>query len=161
MTFDTSRTSIKRNGVVRGYAANTHQGLIRNYNEDRVSIILNIVEPDERKEGPQSELRKPWPICSFFGVYDGHGGAKCADYLRDNLHSFVVKEPCFVDDPREAIRQGFAKAEQDWIDNHATEFKSGHRTLVDRSGSCAIVVIIVEEMCYVANVGDSRAVMSG
>ena len=86
LTFDTSRTSIKRNGVVRGYAANTHQGLIRNYNEDRVSIILNIVEPDERKVGPGSEHRKPWPICSFFGVYDGHGGAKCADYLRDNLH---------------------------------------------------------------------------
>ena len=27
-----------------------------------------------------------WPECSFFAIYDGHGGAKCADYLRDNLH---------------------------------------------------------------------------
>ena len=35
--------------MVRGYAANTHQGLIRNYNEDRVSIILNISEPESRK----------------------------------------------------------------------------------------------------------------
>ncbi len=31
---------------------------------------------------------------------------------------------------------------------------------LDRSGSCAIVVLIVGDMCYVANVGDCRAIMS-
>jgi protein phosphatase 2C family protein 2/3 len=28
-------------------------------------------------------------------------------------------------------------------------------------GSCSLVVLIVGDMCYIANVGDSRAIMSG
>mmetsp|Transcript_19643 Transcript_19643/g.30301 ORF Transcript_19643/g.30301 Transcript_19643/m.30301 type:complete len:81 (+) Transcript_19643:2006-2248(+) len=31
---------------------------------------------------------------------------------------------------------------------------------VERSGSCAIIVLIVGDLCYVGNVGDSRAIMS-
>lgn len=31
---------------------------------------------------------------------------------------------------------------------------------LDKSGSCAIAVLIVENMAYVANVGDSRCVLS-
>lgn len=66
----------KRNGVVVTYAANTHQGMVRNYNEDRVSIILNIIQPKFKKADV-------WPRSSFFAIYDGHGGSQCADYLRD------------------------------------------------------------------------------
>lgn len=32
--------------------------------------------------------------------------------------------------------------------------------MIERSGSCAICILIVGEVCYVANVGDSRAVLS-
>lgn len=75
-TYEAAKFASKRNGVVASYAANTHQGIIRNYNEDRVSIILNIIKPKFKET-------QFWPRCSFFGVYDGHGGAACADYLRD------------------------------------------------------------------------------
>lgn len=77
-----TKCSVKTNGIVKAYAANTNQGLVRNYNEDRVSIILNIMKPASR-------VNENWPKCSFFGVYDGHGGVNCADFLRDNLHQFV------------------------------------------------------------------------
>ena len=78
---DPTRTSNKRTGVVRAYAANTNQGLVRNYNEDRVSIITNLLPPKNRNIAVDE-----WPRCSYFAIYDGHGGSLCADFLRDNLH---------------------------------------------------------------------------
>jgi protein phosphatase 2C family protein 2/3 len=57
---------------------------VRDYNEDRLSIILNMVKPDSKK------LEEYWPKCSFFGVYDGHGGYRCADLLRDQIHNLVL-----------------------------------------------------------------------
>ena len=72
-------------GLIKSYAANTNQGIIREYNEDRVSIILNILKPKSK-----AHLNIEWPQICFFGVFDGHGGAACADYLRDNLHNFIV-----------------------------------------------------------------------
>ena len=32
--------------------------------------------------------------------------------------------------------------------------------IYDKSGSCAIIILIVEKECFVANVGDSRAILS-
>jgi protein phosphatase 2C family protein 2/3 len=32
--------------------------------------------------------------------------------------------------------------------------------MLDRSGSCAIVTLFVDDVCFTANLGDSRAVMS-
>mmetsp|Transcript_16666 Transcript_16666/g.29969 ORF Transcript_16666/g.29969 Transcript_16666/m.29969 type:complete len:399 (+) Transcript_16666:167-1363(+) len=149
-TLEPSKCSMKVHGLVRAYAANTHPGIVRPYNEDRVSIILNILSPSSPSE--------PWPKCSFFGVYDGHGGAGCSDFLRDHLHQFILKDPNFPRNPKEALFQGFRAAELAFAKFSAAK---GGDQLRDRSGSCAIVVLIVEDICYVANVGDSRAVMSG
>ena len=61
-----------------------------------MSIILNITQPESRKG-------EKWPKCSFFGVYDGHGGSACAEFLRDHLHHYVVNESSFPENPHEAI----------------------------------------------------------
>ena len=69
--------------LIKDYLGNL-KDLCRNYNEDRVSIILNVIKPNSRKN-------EEWPKCSFFAIYDGHGGNKCADFLKENLHQYVFK----------------------------------------------------------------------
>ena len=41
--FQNSKTSSKKFGIVRSFAANTHVGLVRKANEDRIAIILNVI----------------------------------------------------------------------------------------------------------------------
>jgi protein phosphatase PTC2/3 len=73
----------------------------------------------------------------------------------------VVREDSFPWNPEVALAKGFQKAEDKFMNEVCLRVSpNGEQTLVERSGSCAIVVLIVGEMCYVANVGDSRAVMS-
>ena len=79
------------NGMIKAYAANTNQGVYRNYNEDRVSIILNINKPNSKQLNPNTK----WPSINYFGVFDGHGGYSCADYLRDHLHTYIINDHCF------------------------------------------------------------------
>lgn len=134
--FEEARHSTKNNGMIQAYAANTNQGVFRNYNEDRVSIILNITKPSFKNI-------EEWPTCSFFAVYDGHGGASCADFLRDNLHQFIVKQESFPSDPVSAIRDGFDEAEKfflEIVENAADEAmeeagETNHEGFVDNSGS--------------------------
>ncbi|MCQ2818234.1 MAG: protein phosphatase 2C domain-containing protein [archaeon] len=144
---DKVKISHKNLGVIQSYAAITNEGR-RDYNEDRVSIIYNISKPQSFIE-TKDHL---WPKCSFFGLYDGHGGDGCSDFLRDNLHNFIIGDPHFPSNPNKALVNGFIKAENYFIKNCVDKH--------DFSGSCAIVVLIIEQRCYVVNVGDSRAILS-
>ena len=131
--FEASRCSSKQANHIRAYAANTHQGLVRNYNEDRVAIMLNVMRPS-------TFTGEYWPKCYIFGIYDGHGGSGCAEYLRDHLHQFVIKDPSFPLNPIESITKGFENAERDFINNVATKKKGD---VLDRSGSCAVVLFVI------------------
>ena len=150
--FEKSKSSNKPIGNIRAYAANTYQGIIRDYNEDRVSITLNVGKPSQDYKGI-------WPKGSIFGIYDGHGGNTCADFLRDNIHSFIIQDKNFPSNPKNALLNGFQKAEEYFINNYALN-KDNPNELYDKSGSCAIIALIIENKCYIANVGDSRAIIS-
>jgi hypothetical protein len=99
-TLGPSAVSKKRCGYVLCYAANSHQGLVRTMNEDRLGIIINI-------PCPQTFSIEKWPHSSFFGVYDGHGGKLCANFLKENLHKYVFDSEFFPARPKEALFRAF------------------------------------------------------
>ncbi len=96
--MNNSKISRKPTGIIQSYGVNTNQGAVRNYNEDRVSIFLN--------------LKKGKSVCSFFAIYDGHGGAICANRLRDELHHHVLEHPELLSDPPKALAEGMRKMDE-------------------------------------------------
>ena len=142
------RISHRPYGIIQAYATITTSGK-RNYNEDRVSIIYNIPKPAGYSQSKNNNI--PWPNCSFFGLYDGHGGSKACDFLRDNLHKYIINDKYFPSNPQKAIANGFIYAEKLFFKNY---------TGIDNSGSCAIIILVIDNRVYIANVGDSRAILS-
>lgn len=73
----------------------------------------------------------------------------------------IIRDEAFPGNPKEAIWNGFAWAEKCYLGIAETEYMwTKNINDLDKSGSCVIACLIVEDMCYVANVGDSWAIMS-
>ena len=134
-----------------GYAFNSYNGKVKNYNEDRTKTIVNY--PKKLViNGKQIS-----PRISYFGVFDGHGGNGCSNFLRDNLDTFLFKSKYFPAYPIQAVREAFINAEQAFFER---AYDKNRNKLVDNSGSCALVMLIINDMLYAINLGDSRALMS-
>lgn len=156
--YDPPKVSSKSTGVIQAFAVNTHQGAIRNYNEDWVAIILNIACPISKSHLYKSD-KKPnlpeWPKINYFAIYDGHGGSGCADFLWSNLHNNIINQKCFPEDPIKAIKSGCAKTEKDFMQINTYPGVKEY----DKSGSCCLISLVINDKLYVANVGDSRCVL--
>ena len=150
--FFPGKVSTKSYGPVKAYAANTNQGISRDYNEDRVSIIININQNLSNK----CKEKKEWPKASYFSVFDGHGGNKCADFLKNNLLTLICESKFYPQDIEKAIKHGFNEADKAFL--KLVQKEGGEIT--DNSGSCGLILLVFETKIYIANVGDSRCIIS-
>ncbi|XP_037494876.1 probable protein phosphatase 2C 59 isoform X2 [Jatropha curcas] len=90
-------------------------------------------------------------IVGLFGVFDGHGGARAAEYVKQNLFSNLIRHPKFISDTKSAIADAY---------NHTdSEFLKSENNQNRDAGSTASTAILVGDRLLVANVGDSRAVI--
>ena len=59
---------------------------------------------------------------------------------------------------KEAIRKSFAKLESEWVDFVSVGFTHGFAKTA-YVGSCAIIAVVIDNKLYIANAGDSKAVL--
>ena len=93
------------------------------------------------------------PNIHFFGVFDGHGqfGTQCSNFVKDRLVEKLADDPTLADDPLRAFNSAFSDTNSEL-----------HNSGIDdsMSGTTAITVLVIGDTLYVANVGDSRAVVA-
>ncbi|KAK2645603.1 hypothetical protein Ddye_020798 [Dipteronia dyeriana] len=93
------------------------------------------------------------PDDHFFGVFDGHGefGAHCSQFVKRKLCENLLRNSKFHLDPVDACHSAFlatnSQLHADFLDD-------------SMSGTTAITVLVRGRTIYVANSGDSRAVLA-
>ena len=141
------------NGI-SGYGAISYNRIRKNYNENRIKIIteFKLPKPVQQKNGEMVDAK-----ISYFAIYDGHGGKKCCTFLQENLHNYIFNSKYFPLYTTQAISNAYIKAEKDFSEK-VIDQKTGK--LSDRSGSCSISALIMDEFCFITNLGHSRALYS-
>jgi protein phosphatase PTC2/3 len=73
--------------------------------EDAHAAILDLqTEVDGKAHKPNGPNQR----LSYFGVYDGHGGEKVAQFAGENVHKIVAKQDAFSKgDIEQALKDGF------------------------------------------------------
>uniref|UniRef100_A0ACD6A819 Uncharacterized protein n=1 Tax=Avena sativa TaxID=4498 RepID=A0ACD6A819_AVESA len=99
------------------------------------------------------------PAATLVGVYDGHGGPDASRFLRSSLFPHVQR---FAKEQggemsTEVIRRAFGAAEEDFLQEVRQAWPRLPRMAA--VGSCCLLGAIAGDTLYVANLGDSRAVL--
>ena len=117
--------------------------------------------------GPQSE--------HYYAVFDGHGGSECAEFAHTLLSANIsaclqdAKGASAEEAIEEAIACGFNAVEATWTNNLKSEWlqQPNYMTYgppgterLSSVGACVLLALVHNGTLYVANAGDSRAVLA-
>ncbi|XP_062209799.1 probable protein phosphatase 2C 28 [Phragmites australis] len=117
-----------------------------------------LLEDQSQVESGPLSLADPGPQGTFVGVYDGHGGPETSRFINDHLFNhlrrFATEHKCMS---VEVIRKAFQATEEGFLSLVIKEWPL--KPQIAAVGSCCLVGVICAGTLYVANLGDSRAVL--
>jgi len=133
-----------------GFGVNSYNGKVKKKNEDRIKVVAHQIV--QSRKDPNKKFN-----VSYFSIFDGHSGKKCSDFLKKRFFEFLMSSSFFPDEPLRAIKESFQKAESHFFKK---AYDPINNILLDKSGSCALIMLIINNILYSINLGDSRALYS-
>ncbi|KAG9442795.1 hypothetical protein H6P81_018649 [Aristolochia fimbriata] len=118
----------------------------------------NLLEDQSQIEsGPLSSLESG-PYGTFVGIYDGHGGPETSRFINDHLFHHLKR---FASEQQgmsaDVIKKAFQATEEGFFSLVSRQWPT--KPQIAAVGSCCLVGVICGGTLYIANVGDSRAVL--
>ncbi|KAF5798571.1 putative protein-serine/threonine phosphatase [Helianthus annuus] len=117
-----------------------------------------LLEDQSQIESGSLSFSDSGPYGTFVGVYDGHGGPETSRYVNDhlfqNLKRFATEQKSMSMD---VIRKAYHATEDGFLSIVAKHWTV--KPQLAAVGTCCLVGVICDGVLYIANAGDSRAVL--
>jgi pyruvate dehydrogenase phosphatase len=118
----------------------------------------NLLEDQSQLETGCLSLQESGPYGTFVGVYDGHGGPETSRFINLQLFQHLKR---FTSEHQtmsvEVIQKAFQATEEGFLSIVTKQWPINPQ--IAAVGSCCLVGVICSGTLYVANCGDSRAVL--
>ena len=86
---------------------------------------------------------------SYFGLFEGLSSPSISEYLKENLYKEIISDENFLISTHTAIIRAFEKVAMNLSEKN-----------ISCSFSSALVVLFIDNICFIANLGCSRCIMS-
>ncbi|MBA0717082.1 hypothetical protein Golax_004924 [Gossypium laxum] len=118
----------------------------------------NLLEDQSQLESGCLSLNELGPYGTFVGVYDGHGGPETSRFINEHLFQHLKR---FTSEQQtmsvDVIRKAYQATEEGFLSLVTKQWPM--KPQIAAVGSCCLVGVICGGTLYVANLGDSRAVL--
>ncbi|KAI3508634.1 hypothetical protein L1887_23643 [Cichorium endivia] len=119
----------------------------------------NVLEDQCQLESGSLSSIQSSPQGTFVGIYDGHAGPEasrfCNDRLFNNIKKFTSENEGMSAD---VIQKAYLATDEEFISLVESQWLNSPK--MASVGSCCLVGIICNGVLYIANAGDSRAVLA-
>ncbi|KAL1542555.1 protein-serine/threonine phosphatase [Salvia divinorum] len=118
-----------------------------------------VVQGYSQLESGSMSLHPSGPYGTFVGIYDGHGAPNASEFIKDHLFEFVKRITSDLGEMSgDVLDLSFLELEEQYLNLIRNESEAFPSLLY--AGSSCLVGVVIGGRVFIANVGDSRAVLA-